>query len=110
GYRPADQGNVIRLPFARTFRCNDPRFEKPVDTADHMTVRLHAVVVFDLGLVAPAKVNPAVATLRIPKLEMELEIREFLFSLDVAAGLAADQKAVFGRPVILAACSEFPSG
>ena len=64
--------------------CHSPDFfaafligdQESVDAADVVAIRLRAEVVFDLHLVTAAEINPAVASVGISKLDVELEIRE----------------------------------
>ena len=82
------------------FRRVRARGQEAVDAADQVRVRLQAVVVLDLHLVAAAQVDAAVAALRVAELGVQLEVGELPLADQVDAGLGVDQQAVADDPAV----------
>src|SRR5262245_40352734 len=109
GQSASDQGDLVLLPLPGLLRGVHLRSEETVKPAHAVALRLLAVIVFDLRLVAAAQVNaavtgPSAVGLRVGEFEFEaeLEVPELLFSDDVNAALAVGHRAVFDAPASFA--------
>ena len=110
GDHPSDQAYLERLPLARFFRSVFDRRQKTVDTADVVTFRLFAEVIFDLHLIAATQVDSAIAAAGIAEIRTQFEVGELLLGQEVVAGLCVDQNAVSNDPaILLAGCPRHPA-
>src|SRR6185312_17110211 len=99
-HESSDQGDVIGLPLAGTFRGHRAWREETIHRADHVIGWFGPLEVLDLDFIPAAQVYTAVASLRIPEFDMQPEIAIFSVGDDVGTGMRAAQDAVFREPLI----------
>src|SRR5712692_180354 len=110
-YSAANERDVVSLPLTGLLSRITRRRNEAIDSAYSVTLRLLAEVVLNLNLVAPAKIDAAVAEGDHLELDVQLEVSELLLRNNVRAVRRVLHQAIGDAPRPgFARCANLPTG